>query len=151
GGRLGNSGVISRDECDRADEAEAMAHNRLQQAQASRERIRIELEEAERNVFVQRETPIYLTWHLQVRQSIPQLQAQLLETTERLAAMEAELKQVEMHTDRLAGSTVRSPVSGVVWRRNASWGPVAKGESLLEIAQTKGQFIEALFSESHAR
>jgi multidrug resistance efflux pump len=149
--RLGTTGAISRDEWDRAAEVEAMAHHRLQQAQASRESTRIELEEAKRNVFVQRETPIYLTWHLQVRQTIPQLEAQLVETAERLAATEAELKQVEEHADRLAGSTVCSPVSGVIWRRNASWGPVAKGESLLEIAQTKGQFIQALFPESHAR
>jgi multidrug resistance efflux pump len=149
--RLGNTAAISRDERDRAEEAEAMAGNRLQQSQASQERIRIQLEAAERKVFVQRESPIYLTWHLQVRQSIPQLEALLAETEERLAATEAELKQVEKHADQLAGSTVCSPVAGVVWRRNASWGPVAKGESLLEIAQTQGQFIEALFSESHAR
>jgi multidrug resistance efflux pump len=86
-----------------------------------------------------------------LQQSIPQLEAQLREAEERLAATEAELEQIEGHANRLAGSTVRSPYSGVVWRRNASWGPVAKGEPLFEIAQTERQFVEALFPESHAR
>jgi multidrug resistance efflux pump len=149
--RLGTSAAVSRDEQDRSLEAQAMAKNGLEQADAARKRIVIELEAAERNIFVQRESPIYLTWHLQLRLSIPQLEAQLAETEQRLAATEAQLKQIEEHADRLAGSTVRSPVSGVVWRRSTSWGPVPKGESLLEIAQTQRQFIEALFPESHAR
>jgi multidrug resistance efflux pump len=149
--RLGKSDAISRDERDRAIESEAMARKTLQQAEASRTRLVSEEEAAERNVFVQRETPIYLTYHLQLRQSIPQLQAELTETEKRLAATQAELSQIEEHANRLAGSTVCSPVPGVVWRRNASWGPVAKGEPLVEIAQTQGQFIEALFPERHAR
>jgi hypothetical protein len=146
-----SAAAISRDERDRAIEAEAMARNCLEQAEASRKRIAIEMEAAEQNVFVQRDTPIYLQWYLQVRQSIPQLEAQLAEIDAQLAATEAELRQVEKHADLLAGGTICSPVSGVVWHRNTSWGPVAKGESLLEIAQTQGQFIEALFPESHAR
>jgi multidrug resistance efflux pump len=149
--RLGGTGAISRDERDRAEESQARAKNCLEQAEASRKRIAMEIEAAEQNVFVQRDTPIYLQWSLQMQQSIPQLEAQLAETEDQLAATDTELKLVEEHADRLAGSTICSPVSGVVWRRNASWGPVAKGESLLEIAQTQSQFIEALFSESHAR
>jgi multidrug resistance efflux pump len=148
--RLGNGAAISRDEIDRATEAEALARNRLEQAQACRDRTLIELQAAEeRKVFVQRD-PTYLTWYLQARQSIPQIEAQLVETEERLGAMVAQIKQVEEHANRLAGSTIRSPVLGVVWSRNASWGPVAKGEALLEIAQTQRQFIEALFPERHA-
>ena len=148
--RLVSSRAVSRDEFDKAAEAEVAAKNRLEQARASRQCIAIELDAAERNVFVQRDSPVYLTWHLQVRLSIPQIEAQLTETEERLAAAEAELKQIEEHTSRLAGSTIRSPISGVVWRRNASWGPVPKGETLLEIAETPRQFVEAQFPESHA-
>jgi multidrug resistance efflux pump len=149
--RLGSSAAISRDEADRATETEAMSGNALEQAEASRRRIVIELEAAERNIFVQRESPIYLTWHLQMRLSIPQLETQLAETDERLAALEAHLQQIQVHDHRLAGSTVYSPVAGVVWHRNASSGPVTKGEWLVEIAQTQRQFVEALFPESHAR
>jgi hypothetical protein len=146
-----SAAASSRDECDRTVEAEAIARNCLEQAEASRQRIAIEMEAAEQNTFVQRDSPIYLQWTLQVKQSIPQLEAQLAEAEAQLAATEGELKQIEQHADRLAGSTICSPVAGVVWRRNTSWGPVSKGESLLEIAQTRGQFIEALFPESHAR
>jgi hypothetical protein len=149
--RLGKGDAISRDERDRAIEAEAMARDRLHQAEASRDCLLSEQEAAERNVFVQRETPIYLMYHLQLRQSIPKLQAELAETEKRLAATQAELRQIEEHANRLAGSTLCSPVSGVVWRRNTSWGPVAKGEPLVEIAQTRGQFVEALFPERYAR
>jgi biotin carboxyl carrier protein len=149
--RLGKDDAISRDERDRAFEAEAMARNCLQQAEATRKRLVSEMEAAERNVFVQRETPIYLTYRLQLRQSIPQLQAKLAEAEKRLAATQGELEQIEAHANRLAGGTVCSPVSGVVWRRNVCWGPVAKGEPLVEIAQADGQFIEALFPERHAR
>jgi biotin carboxyl carrier protein len=148
---LGKGDAVSREDLDRDIEAEAKARYGLQQAEASRLRLVSELEAAERNVFVQRETPIYLTFHLNLRQSIPQLQAELAETEKRLAATQTELAYNEEHAHRLAGSTVCSPVSGVVWRRSASWGPVAKGEPLVEIAQTEGQFIEALFPERHAQ
>jgi multidrug resistance efflux pump len=141
---------VSRDERSKSEEHEAMARDRLQQAEACRDRIVNEIKAAEQNHFYHHD-PIYLTWHLQSRLSIPQLEHQLKETEERLAITKAELEQVEKHASELAGSTIRSPLAGVVWRRNASWGPVAKGESLLEIAQSQGQFIQAHFSESHAR
>ena len=143
--------AVSRDERDRAVETEKMARNRLEQAQASRKRIVIQMEAAEQNIFIERDTPLYLEQYLRVRQSIPQLEAQLAETERQLTATQTELKEVEKHADQLAGSTVRSPVTGVVVRRNTSWGPVAKGESLVEVAHTQGQFIEALFPESYAR
>jgi len=147
--RLGSSG--SREELDKAIETEKTARDCLEQAQASRDRISIELQGAKENVFPQGDTPPYLTLLLEMRLRIPQLQAQLAETEGRLAAMEEERKELEEHANRLASSTVCSPVSGVVRSRNMSCGPVAKGESLLEIAETKRQYVEALFPDRHAR
>jgi uncharacterized small protein (DUF1192 family) len=143
--------AVSRDERDRAVETEKMARNRLEQAQASRKRIVIQMEAAGQNIFIERDTPLYLEQYLRVRQSIPQLEAQLAETEKQLIATQTELKEVEKHADQLAGCTVSSPVAGVVVRRNTSWGPVHKAESLVEIAHSRGQFIEALFPESYAR
>jgi multidrug resistance efflux pump len=143
--------AASRDERDRAAEAAAMARNSLEQAEASRKRLAIRKKAAEDNLFLERDAPLYLEQYLRVRQSIPQLETQLAQTDADLAAMAKELEAVEKHADQLAGGTISSPVSGVVVRRNTSWGPVAKGASLLEIAHTEGQFIEALFPVSHAR
>src|SRR5262249_14512151 len=128
----------------------AMARDRLLQAEAYRDRIRTEIKAAEHNHFYHHD-PICLVRHWDAQRLIPELEHHLEETEKHQAITKTELEQEEKHFSQLAGSTIQSPVAGIVRRRNASSGPVAKGESLLEIAHTEGQFIEGLFSESHAR
>lgn len=149
--RLLTGRAISADEAARTAESEAYARSRLEQAQASRNRIVVELEAAKRSIYVQRDSPIYIPMALQMKQSVAMLEAQLAETNERFVALEAELDHNEAYAHRLAGSIMYSPISGVVWRRNTSQGPVARGECLLEIAEHQRMFIEAQFSEGHAR
>ena len=102
-------------------------------------------------MFVQRDSPIYLTWHMQGRLGIPQIEASVAHVKDRRAAIQAELVQIEAHAKRQAGCVVRTPVGGVVWRRTPARGSVSKGESLVEVAETRRMFIEAVFPEGHAQ
>jgi len=149
--RAAATGAASEDERLRAIEAESIARTRLERARAVRDRFQVEIEAAEKNVFVQRESPIYLSFQMQGRLSIPQIEANVAHVKERRAAIQAELGQIEEYAKRQAGSIVRTPVGGVVWRRTPGRGSVSKGESLVEVAETRRMFIEAVFPEGHSQ
>jgi multidrug resistance efflux pump len=148
--RAGSAGAASDDERLRAVEGEQIARTRLDRAKAARDRLTVELEAVEKDVYVQRESPVYLAVHLQGRLGIPQIEANLGHAKDRRAAVRAELDQIEAYAKRQGGGVVRTPVGGVVWRRTPSRGTVAKGESLVEVAETRLAFVEAVFPEGHA-
>jgi len=142
--------AISDDEFYRSQEAVALAQSLLDQGNAAKERIQTELDAARALVFVQRDSPVYLLWSLQVQQSIPQAVSRIAEAKLRLDAVTAELHSLDDLAKNPKKLEVRSPVEGVVWRRNGTSGPVGKGELLLEVADTKEMFIEAQVPAFHA-
>jgi len=148
--RAAVAGAASDDERMRAVENEKTAKARLDRAKAARDRVALEIEAAEKNVFVQRESPIYLAWHVQGRLGIPQIEANLAHVHDRRDALRVELDRIEEHAKRQAGGVIRAPVGGVVWRRSPTRGTVSKGESLVEIAETRLMFVDAVFPEGHA-
>jgi multidrug resistance efflux pump len=148
---LAREAIASRDARDTAVEEADIAQRKLEQSRAERSAIANQLAAARERVFMQRDSPIYLTWALQVQQSLPAIRAKVLETSARLAAAERELGLLESYTRRVNSGAVLSPADGVIWRVNASSGVVGKGEPLFEIAETRRQFVEAHFQESLAK
>lgn len=148
---LSRIGAVTADDSSRALENETIAQHRLDQGSAEKDSIANQLEAIKTNVYIQRDSPIYLLWYLETQQSVPVAQAKVEETKRRLASVQLELAQADAYVRRLAGGAILSPVAGLVWRRNASSGPVAKGESILEIAEAPArEFIEAQFQESRS-
>jgi multidrug efflux pump subunit AcrA (membrane-fusion protein) len=145
---LSQDGAGARDTYYRAAEDVAIAERRLEQGRAEKEGIANQLAATARDVFIQRDSPIYLTLYMQFQQSVSATEAKVAETKSRLEAAICELDQADSFERRLAGGAVISPVAGVIWRVNASSGPLAKGEPLFEIAEAQHAFIEAQFQES---
>lgn len=142
------SGVIPHDDYYRAVEDRTVAQTRLDQSRAEKRGIDNQLESAKRDVFIQRDSPIHLTLYMQFQQDVAATEAKVTETKGRLLSVTRELAQAESFENRLAGGEVVSPIAGVIWRVNTSSGPLAKGESLFEIADTQRAFVEAQFQES---
>ena len=120
----------------------------MQQGRAEKDRIANELEAARRNVFIQRDSPIYLLWSLHVQHSVPLIEARIVECEGRLAATKAEAQDL---MSRAQANDIPSPVSGIIWNRNPTSGFIAKGESIVEVAEApEGEIIEAQFQEIFA-
>ncbi|HVS37808.1 MAG TPA: HlyD family efflux transporter periplasmic adaptor subunit [Gemmataceae bacterium] len=132
----------------RADESVAV--KQYQQVEAARAKLEKELHAAEQGFLFQRDAPSFEQRADDLDAKIPQMQAELKETEDKLAAADKELQDEQRRVDRLSEAAVASPVSGAVWKRNGEPGQAVKQqENLLEIADRDTIFVEALLPQSH--
>ena len=105
---------------------------------------------AEQGFLFERDAPSFEQRADELDAKIPQMQAEIKETDDKLAAADQELQDEQRRMDRLSEAAVASPVSGAVWKRNGEPGQAVKQqENLLEIADRGTIFVEAVCPRSH--
>ena len=137
-------------ELDAARAGETVAAKHCEETEAARAKLKKQLHAAEQGFLFERDAPSFEQRADELDAKIPQMQAEIKETDDKLAAADQELQDEQRRVDRLSEAAVASPVSGAVWKRNGEPGQAVKQqENLLEIADRDTIFVEALLPQSH--
>jgi multidrug resistance efflux pump len=133
---------------DKATAAVLVTRKNMEKEQAALVKAQGELQAAQQGLFVQKDAPFFQQKLMEMDLRIPQLQAELKEMLESIAAAEKEIEQEKGRVERMGQATASSPVTGVVWKRYGNPGQsVKQNETLYEIADSKTVFIEALLHQ----
>ena len=110
--RLASQQAGADSELDAARAGESVAAKQYEEEEAARARLRKELHAAEQGFLFQRDTPSSEQCADELDAKIPQMQAEIKEIDEKLAAAEKELHDERLRMERLSEAAVASPVCG---------------------------------------
>ncbi|WP_168218762.1 HlyD family secretion protein [Limnoglobus roseus] len=147
---LASNQAVGVFEHDDTRDAAKVSKSRIEQEKVLLERVEKELHAVQKGVFVNRETPFYQVQEHELSAKITRIKGDLAETTELIAAAERGIRTEEDRMNRLASTAVPAPVSGVVWKRPGTLHQVVeRNETVLNVADEKTVFVEALLHQRH--